>query len=1000
MMKYFLIALLIFATPAYALTPIAHTDVVPYQRIETGESFKFGVVAFSKAGIDRVTFTISGQGYSGGTKTATAMQLNTRVARTGISGEVAGWTGWPGVWEYYVTISASEFSSNGIAYVTPTVYGEDSGSRNLGATPIYVEGSGDQTRHYAYVNPSSGNDTTCTADSTSRCQTIAKAVEIAETANGGSSDWNIIYLDAGTYSSGLTYSPNTSSGWLTITRSSGATRDTVILDEGGTATNADLTHFKGITLRSTGGIDYVYGNTEGRVWTDGCKQTNTQGRWSAAGGNGALLPVRQYSEHYATDGFVTDTDRAYGDAKIVRNCTIYKIAEDAFQHAAMVLNVRMDDQDNGSNDGETNYYHSDSYQLYGTNENKLIYGYFATDAHYQGLYLRTNSADSSNIAFINTFVEMRSPGTYGGVSTILSSGTINGENGALYPNRNWNHFLMWNCSFPYTSFKLYYLDFDLGVNGSITNSSFIGNMFYRLDESVSTIGVNPTWLEYGNAYGNEALYNHYMCSDVDSDCSGGYADRSQGKSPDSSSGRTTHSEGGASYPAVLDVTDTSTYSNFGYPIIAGTLVDRISSASYPKLPIADMAGNARGSLIDIGALELPATDITPPTLYSATILSTGKVRLVFNETVSGLNDDVFNIDCGVDGTNIMLQSAAGSYATWDLTPTTLPEGDWTCTIDYTGSSVVDTSDNALVTFSGTSVTNNSEVGAADSTDPVATITTTQYGYGVYSVNQSVDLAGTASDNVAVSSVTCANDQGGTCTVTGTETWTATSDLAQSTIGSELLPTVLTSWTTNNCIPTEETVGGETAWKISDDGAWSEKYYSATVEDGEVYLLIADRYMPAGSGIYNGWIMWDFGSRTDTQGDGHIDQPSTQETWETSYNLIQASGTTLTVRLYSQDSDYAAFKNVSLKKVTGLNMITVTAADSSSNTGTDTIYIAALEGTEAEAPTPDAPNIVYFVGAPAIQYQSNSPQINLGDIIQSGSTWQGSAITWQGEAVTW
>ena len=57
--------LFVASTEVYALTPIAHTDVVPYQRIQYGSSFDFGVVAFSKPGINRVDFAITGQGYTG-----------------------------------------------------------------------------------------------------------------------------------------------------------------------------------------------------------------------------------------------------------------------------------------------------------------------------------------------------------------------------------------------------------------------------------------------------------------------------------------------------------------------------------------------------------------------------------------------------------------------------------------------------------------------------------------------------------------------------------------------------------------------------------------------------------------------------------------------------------------------------------------------------------------------------------------------------------------------
>src|SRR5574343_1518130 len=123
LMASLIVALLLICirTVSLALTPIARTDVVPYQRIEYGETFNFGVVAFSKDGIDRVEFTISGQGYSGGVKTATSMRLNNQVGSVATTGHV-------GVWEYYVPISSSEFTSDGAITVTPVVYGTDNGT--------------------------------------------------------------------------------------------------------------------------------------------------------------------------------------------------------------------------------------------------------------------------------------------------------------------------------------------------------------------------------------------------------------------------------------------------------------------------------------------------------------------------------------------------------------------------------------------------------------------------------------------------------------------------------------------------------------------------------------------------------------------------------------------------------------------------------------------------------------------------------------------------------
>ncbi|MBN2517675.1 MAG: right-handed parallel beta-helix repeat-containing protein [Candidatus Altiarchaeota archaeon] len=114
---YIVSILLLFLTlgsVSAALTPIARWDVVPYQRINAEETLNLGVVAFSKEGIDRVEFYISGQGYPGLTKIANEMTLNEQT----------------GVWEYWVPLSADEFTSDGVVTVEARVYGKDEGVRD------------------------------------------------------------------------------------------------------------------------------------------------------------------------------------------------------------------------------------------------------------------------------------------------------------------------------------------------------------------------------------------------------------------------------------------------------------------------------------------------------------------------------------------------------------------------------------------------------------------------------------------------------------------------------------------------------------------------------------------------------------------------------------------------------------------------------------------------------------------------------------------------------
>ena len=613
--RYTLLAIsicLFFPLSCFALTPIARTDVVPYQRIEYGKTFSFGVVAFSKAGIDRVEFAISGQGYSGGIKTASSMTLNTRLAHPTTDGP-PGHTGWPGVYEYYVEISSSEFTSDGAVTVTPTVFGKDGGSRALDAVTMIVEATAPGSHIEAWVDSSNGNDATGEIGNSNKpFETISTAVTRAQAANGGVSDGNIIYLKEGTYTLGNA-SANTSGEWLTIKCAIGTSRNNVTINSGGEIdTNTDLLKIEGVTISSSG-VQYgqIIETADSTVWIDNCVLTCSQGRWVSAGStNPNTYPVAGAT--FITDTYNYDVDKAStAGAQIVRNVTIYKIAEDAARNGALLVNLRIDDMDNGTRksfDGPSDAawvasgrapYHSDTYQDFSRGPDDLIfYNVYATNLHYQGLFLRQNSTGENN-AFVNVFMEMREPGTRGTTSDLitLSAGSIYAEAADV---STWNHLLVWHCSFPYSYFNLH------GVESrtELTNVSMIGNVFWEFRDTGSSGGYEPDDI-FGedNPYKNVALFNHYKSSWTDGDHSAGV----HSCSPDSGSA-TTQSVGGEGYPEVFDLTNNVTYANFGRPLNYSILVDRLPS-NITGIP-ADALGALRDTKPDVGALE--GKDLSPP----------------------------------------------------------------------------------------------------------------------------------------------------------------------------------------------------------------------------------------------------------------------------------------------------------------------------------------------------------------------------------------------------
>lgn len=397
MIKKLIISIfLLLPFPAWALTPIARTDVVPYQRIENGSSFNFGVVAFSKAGIDRVDFAISGQGYSGGTKSSSTMALNTRVA-SGQSGNPGA--DYDGVWEYYVTISASEFSSNGAFTVTPTVYGDDAGEITLAAVTLYVEGASNASPIEAWIS-TTGNDGTGTVNNQSLpYATFAGAMADIETANSGVLDYATIYLEEGSYDID-NYSGTTSNDRLKITRASGADIDSTILNNAGTAIEGILLKLEGLSITSQGSWDYVVDSDSPNIWIDKCKLIGANRQ--SSGSNPVYMSDANW---YITDSYIYNVDFACRPSTaIARGLNISTIANDAFeQNAYLVVNCQLDYQHPGSTG-----WHADVRQTYlgAKPSNSIMFNVIATDLYYQGLFFRIQSTDVQNTAFVNVFVQL------------------------------------------------------------------------------------------------------------------------------------------------------------------------------------------------------------------------------------------------------------------------------------------------------------------------------------------------------------------------------------------------------------------------------------------------------------------------------------------------------------------------------------------------------------------------------------------------------------------
>lgn len=561
-----LLAVLVSPSISHALTPIARWDTVPYQRINNGEAFNIGVVAFSKAGIERVDFHIQGQGYSGSSPLqSTAMVHNSRT----------------NVYEYWVPLNGNDFATDGPITVQAIVYGKDGDQRDLGTLSFVVNATGTLAHPEAWVSNSGNNDTGAVNNRSKPFQTVAAAVSAVQAANGGRSDGATIYFFEGSYTLG-NGTVNVSNEWLTLSRDSSASKENTIIDGGGGITYTNMIRVDGMTLRSSGSLDYIFSNNNpSNLWISNCRIVGP-GRW-VEGSNPITV-----TGAYFTDTYITKVDRGVRNGRLARGLIIEQIGEDVFQNFPFAVNIRVNDQDPGST-----YWHADGYQSWGDGpENRIIYNYYGTNMHYQGLFLRATNSAGRNNAFVNIFMEMREPGRpgYPGGSAILSNGAMYGP---------WDHVLVWHCTFPSTAFSI--LADDAG--SGFTNSSFIGNLFWEFRDYTTAVGSEPSHFQPGNAQNNDFLYNHFIQSYTDvTGCTGNPQPAGcphwYSKSPDSlASGSQSVGDD------VLSDLAAPASNFFGYPQNDSILMNRVPFSTIP----ADVFGKARGSKPDIGAIERKAT---------------------------------------------------------------------------------------------------------------------------------------------------------------------------------------------------------------------------------------------------------------------------------------------------------------------------------------------------------------------------------------------------------
>jgi hypothetical protein len=376
---------------------IARWDVVPFQSF-TGD-FPVGVVAFHKAGIDRVEFTING----GPATVARSMTLNPVT----------------GVWEYEAILRAGLLHA-GPVLVRATAYPVRGTPRVLEPLALNADPTGHSLpTAIAYVSPW-GNDLTGIGTAARPYRTIAKAARAAQNAtHTGLADNCVVYLMPGNYTWGpagldqrgvsVGYAI-THNAFLHVMAAPGVPPDQVRITAyapGGLKT-ARL-HVKGVTVYRTqlGNAPPPAGSGANPViWFDECVLTATNRavdtRWANSGDwTGGI---------YLTDCTVDSAKYGCVGGMMVRNTTMRHIGADALNNCQMAINVTVDDIAVPAGSSA----HPDVIQFQGSAtawDNVIMYGIRATHCASQGFFVgyqgHVPGPAWSNFAFVNLMLDSR-----------------------------------------------------------------------------------------------------------------------------------------------------------------------------------------------------------------------------------------------------------------------------------------------------------------------------------------------------------------------------------------------------------------------------------------------------------------------------------------------------------------------------------------------------------------------------------------------------------------
>lgn len=307
-LKILIPALLAAFSASAAMRPVAHWDVVPYQRLSG--TFAAGVVAFYDSEF-KVEFFIDGKKVAEAVKPA--YNERTRVVEHWFTVDAASMKDGP------FSLGAKVVAADGSSYTLPNLplYANAGGTLNTGKT-VWL----DQINGIDYSEGTKDRPV----------KTMKRAIYRA--GDGGT----VYLMRPGIYKAERVGGGNDRKYWTTVTPAPGLTRKDVKVKGG--RTGCDKLRFKDVQLFCdvVGGQGYLLAGVDGNsiCWVDNCIMSNRSGREAALS-----YPFGNRLTGYVTGGATTEMGKG-PCSRLLRNHVIKNISAEAFSGSdCLAVNCRV-----------------------------------------------------------------------------------------------------------------------------------------------------------------------------------------------------------------------------------------------------------------------------------------------------------------------------------------------------------------------------------------------------------------------------------------------------------------------------------------------------------------------------------------------------------------------------------------------------------------------------------------------------------------------------------